>query len=102
MVEVPFMSKRFAMKRFLGLSQEEIAENERMWREENIDQGTNLTAQAELRGAGITQSGISGDIDGLEGSTEPPEGMEGSDTDSITGLPAGGAPSAGTAPPPSA
>jgi hypothetical protein len=102
MVEVPFMSKRFAMKRFLGLTAEEIAENERMWREENIDQGTNLTAQAELRGAGITQSGISGDIDGLEGATEPPEGMEGSDTDNITGLPAGGPPAAGTAPPPSA
>jgi hypothetical protein len=102
MVEVPFMSKRFAMKRFLGLSQEEIAENERMWREENIDQGTNLSAQAELRGAGITQSGIQSDIDGLSGATEPPEGMEGDGMDDITGLPTGGSPAAGTAPPPSA
>ena len=102
MIEVPFMSKRFAMKRFLGLSQEEIAENEKMWRDENIDQGTNLTAQAELRGAGITASGIQSDIDGLSSATEPPDGMEGNGVDDITGLPAGGSPAAGTAPPPSA
>jgi uncharacterized protein YlbG (UPF0298 family) len=102
MVEVPFMSKRFAMKRFLGLTAEEIAENERMWREENIDQGTNLSAQAELRGAGITASGLQSDIDGLSSATEPPEGMETGGVDDITGLPAGGSPTAGTAPPPSA
>jgi hypothetical protein len=31
------MSRRFAMKKYLGLSDEEIVENERMWREENGD-----------------------------------------------------------------
>jgi hypothetical protein len=97
MVEVPFMSKRFAMKRFLGMTAEEVAENEKMWREENIDQGTNLSAQAELRGAGITASGIAGDIDSLGASTEPPEGMEGAE-DGTAGMPTtGGAP---PAPPP--
>jgi hypothetical protein len=79
MVEVPFMSKRFAMKRFLGLTTEEIAENEKMWRDENLDQGTNLNASAELRSAGITASGIAGDIDGMSGATTPPEDMEGED-----------------------
>ena len=79
-VEIPFVSKRFALKRFLGMTQEEIAENEKLWREENVDQGTNLSAQAELRSAGITASGIQGDIEGLEGATEPPEGMEDDET----------------------
>jgi hypothetical protein len=57
------MSKRFALKRFLGLTQEEITENETMWKEEN---GAKLTADsdaaAELRGAGITPSGLAGDM----------------------------------------
>ena len=29
--EVPYLSKRFAMKRFLGMTQEEITENEQLW-----------------------------------------------------------------------
>jgi len=72
MVGVPFMSKRFAMKRFLGLTQEEIAENETMWKEENVDAGTELSANAELRNAGITANGMAGDISGLSSSTPPP------------------------------
>ena len=35
MSAIPYLSNRFAMKRFLGMNDEEIAENERMWREEN-------------------------------------------------------------------
>ena len=77
LVEIPFMSKRFAMKRFLGMTTEEIAENEKMWREENLDQGTNLSSQAELRSAGITAGGITGDIEGLESSTQPEDDLEG-------------------------
>jgi hypothetical protein len=76
LVAVPFLSKRFAMKRFLGLTAEEIAENERQWREENIDKGTNLSAQAELRSAGITSNGLSSDADSLSQSGEAPPGME--------------------------
>ena len=72
MVGVPFMSKRFAMKRFLGLTQEEIAENETMWKEENVEAGTELSANAELRNAGITANGMAGDISGLSSSAPPP------------------------------
>jgi hypothetical protein len=61
--EIPHMSKRFAMKRFLGMTQEEITENERMWREE---QGANLTsatdASGEMRSAGITPGGMAADL----------------------------------------
>jgi hypothetical protein len=70
--EVPYMSKRFAMKRFLGLSQEEITENERMWKEER---GATLTtstdAAAEMRSAGITPGGMSADMSAQD--AEAPE-----------------------------
>jgi hypothetical protein len=66
--EIPHLSKRFAMKRFLGMTEEEIKENERMWREEN---GTKLKpptdAASEMRSAGITPGGMAGEIAGQEG-----------------------------------
>ena len=69
MVAIPFVSKRFAMKRFLGMTAEEVAENEKMWKEENIEFGQNLSASAELRTGGITADGISGDMGGLTDNT---------------------------------
>ena len=73
--EIPYLSKRFAMQRFLGLSQEEIAENERLWREENQDiGGAEEAPAAELRGAGITPGGIQ---DGMAPADDGIEGGEG-------------------------
>ena len=95
MVGVPFMSKRFALKRFLGLSPEEIAENEKSWKDENIDAIAELSAQAELRSAGITGGDISSDLDSLGQSAEPPEGMEddlGADQGTMSPAPTPGAP----------
>ena len=79
------------MKRFLGMSEEEIAENERLWKEENDEELNNggEDASAEMRGAGISSAGISSDIDGAEdilpddgepeigGDTAPPETVTG-------------------------
>ena len=79
-VAVPFVSKRFAMERFLGLTKEEIAQNETQWREENIDEDQYLSASSELRSAGITANNMAGDVSAL-GSSEPPPDMEGADTD---------------------
>jgi len=62
---VPYISKRFAMKRFLGLTTEEITENETMWEEENVDTDTSLSASAELRTAGVTAGGMAGDMGDL-------------------------------------
>ena len=77
MQEVPYMSKRFAMKRFLGLSTEEIAENERLWREENKQAGSAVDQTAsELRGVGITGGGIEADLEATE---TPPEGETGAE-----------------------
>jgi hypothetical protein len=69
---IPFISKRFALKRFLGLSQEEITENETLWRQENVDIDETLPANAELRTVGITAKGIGADMDSIGGATTPP------------------------------
>jgi hypothetical protein len=72
--EIPYLSKRFAMKRFLGMSQEEITENEHMWREENTGEGAVAgDAASELRGAGITPGGIDADMASQD--AEAPEDM---------------------------
>jgi len=69
--EVPYVSKRFALKRFLGLSAEEIAENETLWREENSGEVIdNVGSQQQMRGVGVTPGGMQTDLDTL-GSTEP-------------------------------
>jgi hypothetical protein len=79
LAEVPYLSKRFAMKRFLGLSQEEITENEKLWAAEN---GSKLQAPqdpaSELRSAGITPAGMAGEAAPAEAPEAAPElGAEG-------------------------
>jgi hypothetical protein len=69
MQQVPFISNRFALSRFLGMSKEEIAENERMWKEENdelFNPGAPDTSSS-MRDAGITGADISGDLETAEG-----------------------------------
>ena len=75
-VQIPFISKRFALKRFLGLSQEEIAENQELWAEENLDATEPVSASAELRGAGITAGGMGGDLDSLSSADTGPEELQ--------------------------
>jgi hypothetical protein len=68
MSAIPYISNRFAMKRFLGMSDEELAENERLWREENEENLDPIPgdASAEMRDAGITSAGIGDDMSNLE------------------------------------
>ena len=65
--QIPHLSKRFALKRFLGLTEEEIKENESLWREEN---GSNLTptddAAGDLRSAGVTPGGMAAEAGGQD------------------------------------
>ena len=91
---VPFMSNRFALKRFLGLSDEEIAENERLWMEENQD---NLDAAAQepaMGAAGLSGAGIADDFGGLEtelGDTgETVDAGDGTAPETATGADIGG------------
>jgi len=72
---VPFVSNRFALKRFLGLTDDEVAENERMWAEENGHGAPLMTdAAGELRSAGLSAAGIEGDM-GMAGDLSAPEEM---------------------------
>jgi hypothetical protein len=77
MSAIPYMSNRFAMQRFLGLSEEELAENERLWREENEENLEPLAGDpsAEMRDAGISSAGIGADLGGLE--DEAPDDVDG-------------------------
>ena len=88
---LPYMSKRFMMKRYLGLSEEEIVENEQMWREERDEPELNTTQGQDLRSIGVTPAGLEQDLAmGQE--------LAGAETGAEAGLPqAGGIPSA-TAP----
>ena len=60
MKDVPYMSKRFAMKRYLGLNEDDIALNEKLWREEqDVDHATEDTgATADLRSVGMAGGGF--------------------------------------------
>ncbi len=71
--ELPYMSKRFALKRYLGLTEEEMARNADLWAEENNVPQKKQTKNNELRSGGITQSGISSDLDQFEEPTADPE-----------------------------
>ena len=72
--QVPHLSKRFALKRYLGLSAEEIAENERLWKEENAGNLQPPTdAAGEMRGAGITPGGMEAEMG--DQTAEAPEDM---------------------------
>jgi hypothetical protein len=60
--QTPYMSKRFMMKRFLGLTEEEIQENEKLWKEERDEPALETTQGQDLRAIGITPAGIESDI----------------------------------------
>lgn len=97
MIAIPQISKRFALKRFLGLTAEEMAENEDLWKEENGLDKNAVSASAELRGAGVTSGGMDSDMSNLSQAGElPPEGADPAAT--AANQPAGQTP----APPPPA
>jgi len=95
--QVPFVSKRYALSRFLGLTPEEMAENERLWREENDEttQAKPTTSATELRSAGVSTAGIQADLDAAE--PEAPATEPGEDGAGTPG--AGTPPDAGTTTP---
>ena len=69
----PYMSKRFLMGRYLGMSEEEMLENTKMWREENAD----VSVESDLpsmRSVGVTAGGISSDMDQFTPPEEVPIG----------------------------
>jgi hypothetical protein len=70
----PYMSKRFTLERFLGLSEEEITRNEKMWREENNKEEDQEPEGSDLRNVGVSIGGIEADEDTISSMETPPEG----------------------------
>jgi hypothetical protein len=91
---LPYFSKRFLLTRYLGLTEAEMAENDRMWAEEHGEAESAVSQEggSALRSVGITPGGISADIESL---APPPEGGEAG----MTPPGAEGAPPVGGAPP---
>jgi hypothetical protein len=76
MVALPFVSKRFALERFLGMTKEDIAENERLWKEESgMQSPISADAAGELRTAGVSPTGMSSDAQMAQGTEEAPADM---------------------------
>lgn len=58
-----YISKRFALKRFLGLTEEEVAENEKLWAEEQAETEPTEASGEDLRSVGMMPGDIDADID---------------------------------------
>ena len=95
--QYPYLSKRFLLKRYLGLTEEEMAENDSMWAEEKGDAEVVATGDVGLRSVGITPGGMESDMGSLE-SLEPVPGAEAGAVPP-EGAPAGGVPTAPAAGP---
>jgi hypothetical protein len=78
MVQLPYMSTRFSMERFLGLSQEDIKRNEKLWREEREEPEDDGVKGSDLRTIGVSSADIESDMDmagNLESNPGDEEGM---------------------------
>ena len=71
----PYISKRFALERFLGLTEEEINRNEKLWQEENIENSGDEPTGSDLRNVGVS----TGDFDADEETGEEIEDSENMD-----------------------
>ena len=77
--QTPYLSKRFLMKRYLGMSEQEISENEQSWAEEKGDIDLAPAESPSARGAGLSAGGVANDIEALgpEAPAGGPEGPQG-------------------------
>ena len=93
---LPYISKRFAMQRFLGLSEDEITKNEKLWEEENSKEKLDEPKGKDLRSIGVSTSDIESDMSTAEEIGGEAEGGE--PAPEVAG-PVGGGPELGGAPP---
>jgi hypothetical protein len=102
MEQFPYISKRFAMQRFLGLTEEEIEENSRLWFEEREEPEDSEAEGGDLRSIGISQGDLETDGETADSLSDENTDMEQGPTElgaavaPPQGLPAG----AGAPPPP--
>ena len=70
----PYLSKRFLLQRYLGMSEEEMSENTKLWKEENIESPT--ADVPNMRSVGITPGGMETDLENFSPETPPEEGAD--------------------------
>jgi hypothetical protein len=91
-----YVSKRFALERYLGWTQDDISRNEQMWREENADKVKTKTGI----GAGSEPPGMNAIGMRPESETAAPEGEEPAGEEVAPPLEGGETPAGGGAPAP--
>ena len=83
--EDTFLARRFILKRFLGLTEEELEENDAMWEEENGTSESLTPSQDAMRASGFSPGGFESDMDlaepdnpdlDIEGETEEAPGPD--------------------------
>ena len=75
----PYISKRFALERFLGLTEEEIKKNEKMWEEENAEDMSSDPQGSDLRNIGVSTGDFEADgdtADEIDKSEQDPDDMD--------------------------
>ena len=72
---LPYISKRFALERFLGLTEEEIKRNEKLWEEENKEDVTEDPGGSDLRNIGVSTGDFEADME-TAGGAEAGEDMD--------------------------
>jgi len=92
--QVPYLSKRFLMKRYLGMSEQELSENETAWAEERGDTELAKPDAPSLGGVNITPGRVDAELDGLGQDTGvgAPAGQEMAGSPAGPGAAAGGGP----------
>jgi hypothetical protein len=75
---LPYLSKRFLLERFLGLTEDEIQQNSKLWKEERDKPEMETSQGQDLRSVGITPAGLESDVAmGQEMGNLAPPGQEG-------------------------
>jgi len=85
--DIPYMSKRFALKRYLGLSEAEMLENDTLWREENnvTDAENDGGSGEDLRGVGVTPGGMDADVASMDAFDDEGLDLEGGPFEAAAG-----------------
>ena len=101
---VPYLSKRFLLKRYLGLNENEIRENEELWQEERSTPEIPSVSGQDLRSVGVTPADLESDITtGTElagiGAPVEPVAATGTAPGQQPVAAVGASPAAGTVPP---
>jgi hypothetical protein len=60
---INYLSKRFLLRRYLGLSEDEVRENEDLWMEERAEPEAPTVQGNDLRSVGVTPGDLESDID---------------------------------------